>query len=369
MPTILISTAELSASDAAACLGPELMRLQPGIRLLAFGSPDLAKNGFTVLADPTTAASIGHFDALARAGSRRRLLRRCLRLIIEDPPDLVLAIDSPDFNLPLAKALRHHTIPLVWYIPPQEYLWGAKGLARQIARLSRRVLTLDAAATRMYTSLGAACTLTGHSLANPSRPLSQPANPDPLIALFPGSRKQEMQRIAPVMLAGAALILREYPNARFALPLANETYRDQISRLAREQGLPLDILPRDQARSLLSKADLVITKAGTTTMEAALAGCPMIVVYRIHPLTFWIATRILRIQRHLPGISLPNMALGSRSVPELIQNECTPTAIASAARRILADPAASREVLARAAAVMSQPNAVTKTARAVLECL
>jgi len=371
MSGILVSTGELSASNAAAALGPELLRLAPEIQLRALGSRSLAASGYAVLTDPTATASIGHWEALARARNRRRLLGESLGLVLHNPPDLVVCIDSPDFNIPLARAMHRQKIPVLWYIPPQEYLWGATGLARRIGRLASHVLCVDNAAARLYGGLGIPCTVTGHCLAHPgTRPAPAPDRPTgPLIALFPGSRKQEMQRIAPAVIHAAALIARRSPGVRFALCLADERYRRTLEDLATTSHIPLEIVAREQAGELLNTADLVITKAGTTTMDATFAGCPMVVVYRIHPLTYWIATRILRIQRHLAGISLPNIALGQKAIPELIQHACTPESIATAALSVLADPQPIREALRTAANLMARPAAASETARVILEFL
>ncbi|HPN82061.1 MAG TPA: hypothetical protein PLM00_01640 [Spirochaetota bacterium] len=371
MPGILVATGELSASNAAATLGPELLRLAPGIRLWALGSRSLETSGFTVLSDPTATASVGHWEALARARNRRRLLRQSLRLILEHAPDLVVCIDSPDFNIPLARAMHRQKTPVLWYIPPQEYLWGATGLARRIGRLASHVFCVDEAAAGLYGGLGIPFTVTGHCLAQPgARPTPAPdRHTGPLIALFPGSRKQEMQRIAPAVIHAAALIARRAPGVRFVLCLADERYRQTIEDLAAARQVPLEIVSREQASHLLTNADLVITKAGTTTMDATFAGCPLVVVYRIHPLTYWIATHILRIQRHLAGISLPNIALGQRAIPELIQQACTPESIATTALAVLADPEPIRKALGRAATLMARPAAASETAQAILKFL
>ncbi len=371
MPDLLVSTAELSASNAAACLAGELRRLSPDVQLSALGAVSLMDSGYSVLADPTSSASVGHCEGLARARSRRQFLQDCLRLILRNPPDLVLCIDSPSFNVPLTKALARRGIPVAWYIPPQEYLWGAKKLARRIARTAQLVLCVDARSADLYRELGLPSILTGHCLASPAgeKAHRQDRADGPLIALFPGSRAQEIRRIAPVVLAGAARIAANHPAARFVLPLADERYRETLLHLARLHALPVEIIRRSEATNLLAQANLVITKAGTTTMEAAFSGCPMVVVYRIHPLTYWIATRILRIHRHLPGISLPNIALGRRAVPELIQTGCTAEAIAGTALNLLSNPGPAKAVLAEASRLMAQPGAATETARCIIDFL
>jgi lipid-A-disaccharide synthase len=268
---------------------------------------------------------------------RRELSARLLR----DRPDVFIGVDAPDFNLGLERTLREAGVPTVHFICPSIWAWRA-GRARTIARSADLVLCLFPFEPELLQRHGVRAAYVGHPLADaiPAQPPRQQARARlgldaeaPTLALLPGSRRSEIQYIAPALLAAAAQLLRERPALQAVLPVA-PGLRPLIEPLAARFGHPSLRLVDGRSHEVLAACDVALVASGTATLEAALYKCPMVIAYRMHPLS-WALMKRMALQ---PWVGLPNILCGEFAVPELIQEACTPEALAREARAWLDAP-------------------------------
>jgi lipid-A-disaccharide synthase len=261
--------------------------------------------------------------------------------LLRDRPDVFIGVDAPDFNLGLERTLREAGVPTVHFICPSIWAWRA-GRARTIARSADLVLCLFPFEPELLQRHGVRAAYVGHPLADaiPAQPPRQQARARlgldaeaPTLALLPGSRRSEIQYIAPALLAAAAQLLRERPALQAVLPVA-PGLRPLIEPLAARFGHPSLRLVDGRSHEVLAACDVALVASGTATLEAALYKCPMVIAYRMHPLS-WALMKRMALQ---PWVGLPNILCGEFAVPELIQEACTPEALAREARAWLDAP-------------------------------
>ena len=273
-------------------------------------------------------------------------IRRTLRLhFLDNPPDVFIGIDSPDFNLGLEEALKAAGIPTVHYVSPSVWAWR-QGRIKKIARAVDHMLTLLPFEADFYREHEVPVTFVGHPLAD-DIPLEvdvvaarkrlglSPA--DEVVALLPGSRGGEVRLLGPLFLQAANWCHQRRPDLKFVLPAANAERRQQIesqlSAMAGAESLPVTVLDGD-SQTALAAADSVLIASGTATLETMLMGKPMVVAYKMAALSYAIFSRML----HTPWVSLPNLLAQKELVPEILQDDATPEALGAAILRYFDDP-------------------------------
>ncbi|HET7786477.1 MAG TPA: lipid-A-disaccharide synthase, partial [Myxococcales bacterium] len=318
---LLIVALEASADLHGAAVLRELRALRPGLRAFGAGGPRMRAEGFEELVRAEDVSVMGIAEvlpALPRVLEAMDALRDAAR---ERRPRAALLIDSPDFNLRLARQLRALRVPVACFIGPSVWAWRAYRV-RQIARDVARMLVILPFEARFYEQHGVAATYVGNPLADAHRSAgAPPVRRSPLVlALLPGSRHQEIHRIWPPMLAAARRLRSANPELQLVVPVAPTVDRALF-------GLVPDVQFVDgRAPEVLAGAGAAIVASGTATLEAALALTPMVVVYR----TSWLSWLVGRALVRLRFISLVNLLAGRALVPELLQSECTPERIAAA---------------------------------------
>jgi lipid-A-disaccharide synthase len=279
---------------------------------------------------------------------RRGLARR----LLESKPDLFIGIDAPDFNLALEARLKAAGVPTVHYVSPSIWAWRPERI-RTIGRSVDRMLVMFPFEEKIYRDAGIGVDYVGHPLADamplvPDRAearsqLRLPASAVP-VALLPGSRVSELELHADLVIETARRLAAARPELRFFVPLATRETRELFERRLYEREareLPITVL-FGHARLALQAAEVALVASGTATLEAALARCPMVVTYRVKPLTHWLVKR----KAILPYFSLPNVLSGEFVVPELLQDDATPENLAQAMGNWL-DNRIARESLRR----------------------
>lgn len=295
------------------------------------------------------------------------------RHFLAHPPDVFVGVDAPDFTLPMEQRLRAAGIPTVHYVSPTVWAWR-EGRLKKIARACDHMLTLFPFEADFYRQHGIPVTFTGHPLAQ-TFPLNPPSpgearkmlgishDPEnPWIALLPGSRVSEIQRLLPPFLDAARLIIQQHPNARFLLPAATPKIRALIEQAAPP---PQVHLLDGQAPTALAAADVVLTASGTATLEAMLAKKPMVVGYRLAPITYWIAKHLVRTR----FIALPNILAQEALVPECIQHQAQPKHLAREVLAWLENPGKVKTLQTRFRDIHQQlqADANQRAARMVVE--
>jgi len=379
--TIMLSAGETSGDLHGSTLCQALRDLEPALRLIGMGGARMAAAGMEVVADPTAHAVVGSSEAVGRAPALYRAYRALVHRLREDRPRVLVVIDSPEFNMRLARQARRAGVPVVFFIPPQVWAWR-RGRVRVIARLASRVLAVFPFETAIYEAAGVPVEFVGHPLLDVLPPgldrararLGLGIEPDlSVVGLFPGSRREEISRLLPAMLDAARHLVAPgepalQPTPRFALGLAPSVDRRVVEALLataeRAGGPPVEILEH-RTYELMAAADAILITSGTATLEAALLGTPMVVCYRVSRFTELISRLLVRI----PRISLPNIVAGRDVVPELLQTEVTGTRLSDEARRLLAEPgaaAAQRAAFAELRSRLGEPGVGRRAARAVL---
>jgi lipid-A-disaccharide synthase len=343
------------------------------VRFTGIGGDAMRDAGLASLADASVLGVTGVVEVAARFGAIWRAYRAAGR-VLADPaarPDLAVLIDYPDFNLRLAARARAAGVPVLYFISPQVWAWR-RGRVRKMAGLVDRMLVILPFEEAIYREAGVPVTFVGHpllDLVRTHRTARQERarlglDPDrPLVALLPGSRRNEIAAHLPPLLDAAARLRAEFRDLQTVLPLAPTRSEAEIRAVARRAGFrDLPTLVRDDRYDAVAAADAAVVASGTATLETALLGVPMVIVYRMNPVTYALARRLT----DLPHVGMPNLIAGRRVVPERIQGECTGDAIARALRDLLTDPKRAEEMRAGLGAVrarLGEPGAIGRAAR------
>jgi lipid-A-disaccharide synthase len=345
-PSILIVAGDASGELHAAAVARELRLALPGVRLLGLGGAEMEKAGVEIVV-PQREIAIGGLVEVARdAGkvlSAWRRLGRTLAPADGERPALAILVDSPDFCIPFARRARRAGVPVLYFISPQVWAWRRYRISK-LARRVDRMAAIFPFEPREYAGSGLRVEFVGHPLVDRIAP-PDPAEragararlglgDGPLVALLPGSRRNELAASLPLQLGAARLLHESDPRIRFALALAPSLERAdldaRLAELPEARGVPLTIY-EGATYDVVRAADVVVTKPGTATVEIALLGTPLVVAARANPLTAWLARRVVR----LPSLTMVNLIAGEPVVPELIQEDARPERLAAALRELL----------------------------------
>ena len=315
-------------------LGSGLMRAlkaqHPAVEFIGVGGPLMQAEGLTSYFPMERLSVMGLVEVLGRLRELRARRKLLIKTLIEEKPDVFIGIDAPDFTLNIELKLRQAGIKTVHYVSPSVWAWRQKRVLK-IREGCDLMLTLLPFEARFYEEKGVPVRFVGHTLAD-AIPLqadraaarAELGLPDgPLVALMPGSRGGEVGRLGALFFDAAERLQAQKPGIRFVLPCASPQRRAQIETLLEGRNLPLTLLD-GQSHLALAACDAVLIASGTATLEALLYKRPMVVAYRLAPLTFWILKRMVK----SPYISLPNLLAQRLLVPELLQDDATPEALA-----------------------------------------
>ena len=386
---LLVSAGEASGELYGAGLIQALRRRVPELECFGAGGDAMRAAGCDTVVDARALSVVGITEIVSHLPGIYREFRRLLRAADERKPDAAIVIDSPAFNFKVARAMHARGVPVIYYVCPQLWAWR-EGRVRRFHRWVKKALVIFPFEEKWYRDHGVEAEYVGHPLADVSRPATERESfgrqnlLDPArtwIALLPGSRWKEIQLNLPVMVRAAALLNSGSPKDRlpyqFILPVASVIHRARlenlldnlIRRTASEVG---DITFVDEAWEALSHARAAVVASGTATVEAALAGTPMVVVYRVSALTWALGHRLIKV----PYVAMPNLIAGEHVVPELIQSDFMPENVAAKLGEILAEgPARERmksalaEVSARLRSAGEAGTAAERAAEAVLRTL
>ena len=376
MASIVFSAGDPSGDAHAARLIEALKARDSSLTFAGLGGPAMQRAGMTLLDDLTQAAAIGPFDA-ARHLSRLRRAKALLDAHLRTrKPDLAILVDFGDYHLPvIAPLVKRHGIPILYYISPQVWAWGGFRLG-YIKRLIDRMLVFFKFEEVFYQQAGVPVTWVGHPLIEQATPpISREeaaarfgVNPwRRTVGLLPGSRAQEIARHLPVMLAAARQIAWRMPGVQCLLLKAPGIDRALLEAPLRRAGVEV-LLADTPAPNALQLMEAAMVASGTATLETALSGVPMVVIYK----TSWPTYLAAKLVVQVPNIALVNVVAQRRVIPELVQHQATPKRIAGEMVDLLrnAERAASmKEALREVATRLGPPGAANRAAQAVLDFL
>jgi lipid-A-disaccharide synthase len=373
-PVILVLAGEASGDLHGAHLVRALRRRIPSARFVGMGGPRMEAEGVALMAGLDELSVMGFAEVATRLPYFLRLGRRVKELVASGQVDLVVPVDYPGFNLRITEAAHREQVPVVFYIAPQVWAWKA-GRTAKLARAADRIAVILPFEEAIFRAEGGRARYVGHPLLDE---LGERALPDrtafaqahglradrDILAVFPGSRRQELRRHLDVFLEAADRVVLARPGLQVALARAPGVGAAFPGALP--SGVPVTVV--DDGTALLHHARGGLIKSGTTTLEAALAGMPAVVAYRTHPLTWRIARRVVRVEH----VALANLVAGDRVLPELLQSEAEPAALADALLPLLEDGPERARVLDGLAQVRERlggPGAADRVAELVEEVL
>ncbi|HEY6872645.1 MAG TPA: lipid-A-disaccharide synthase [Geobacteraceae bacterium] len=336
----MIVAGEASGDLHGARLVQEARKLDSGLSFFGIGGPRMREAGVETLVDSAQMAVVGlveviaHFDVIGRAYLTLK------KIITSDPPDLLILIDYPDFNLRIARLARRAGIKVLYYISPQVWAWRV-GRVKKIGRLVDRMAVVFPFEVPFYEREGVPVSFVGHPLVDTVLPTMDRAAAqaafglDPArrtVGLFPGSRRGEIKGLMPTILASAKLLKERFSDLQFILPLASTLTPADIAPYLDAGGVEVQVIA-GRGYDVMQVCDAIITVSGTVTLEIALMGVPMVIIYRVSPLTYQVGKRLIRVDH----IGICNIVAGERVVQELIQHDAEPTKIAAEIERILTD--------------------------------
>ncbi len=360
---VLIVAGEASGDLHAANLLAELRRLEPAVEAFGVGGERLRDAGLECLARSEELSVMGLAEVVRELPRLWGLARRVRRGAIERAPDVAVLVDSPDFNLPLARALHGARIPVVVYVSPQLWAWR-QGRVKRIRRDVRRVLCILPFEVQFYERNGVAAEYVGHPLVDELQPLigAPPGREPGTLALLPGSRWHEVDALLPTMLAAARGLHEEIGAFRARLIAAPGLDVDRLARRLDGFSLPIEMVVDDRHRRL-AECSAALVASGTATLECALLGVPMVVGYRLHALTFALARRLVTVDH----VALVNLVAGRSIAPEAVQDDFDAARLLLEAKRLFGDAGArQREALGEVRRKLGGPGASERAARAVL---
>lgn len=335
--TIALCAGEASGDLLGAHLMRALIAQKPDIRFIGIGGPLMQEVGLKSLHDQEKLAVRGFAEVIKRLPEILRIRHQLIHDMLEIRPNVFIGIDAPDFNLGVEAKLSQAGITTIHYVSPSVWAWRRERV-NKIVQQTKKVLCLFPMEPELYISAGGKAEYIGHPMAE-----SMPLHPDkegaraalglpaeiPVFALLPGSRVSEIDYMAPIFLEAAQLLHLRYPNARFVLPVATQATKARLQQLLAKpvfQHLPIT-LTNGAAAQAATAADVVLVTSGTATLEVALCKRPMVISYKISPLTY----AYVRPKIKVPHVGLPNILLSREAVPELMQDKAKPEFIALAA--------------------------------------
>jgi lipid-A-disaccharide synthase len=321
-----------------------------------------------ILYDSSRLAVVGIVEVLSHFRFIREAMRALEKRLREQPPQLLILIDYPDFNLILAKKARRLGIPVFYYISPQVWAWRS-GRVKTIKRRVDRMAVILPFEKDFYRKHGMAVEYVGHPLMDtvrasmPRADFLQSLGIDPastVIGILPGSRKREIAVMLPVFLAAAKQMQPQLRKPVFLLPLAPTLSKnDLLAHGLSESGVEVRVIPENRY-DLMAACDAVMAASGTVSLELAILDVPMVISYRVSPLTYFLGRRLIKVQY----ASLVNLVAGREVVPELLQDEAMPENIAAATVGLVADQTARAAMLAGLAEVRERLGGAGASSRA-----
>lgn len=355
--TFAIVAGEASGDILGAGLVRELKKQCPDARFVGIGGPLMLAEGFETLFPIDRLSVMGLVEVLGRLKELLGIRKSLREGFIAQPPSVFIGIDAPDFNLPLERKLREAGIATVHYVSPSVWAWRQKRILK-IRDSVDHMLCLLPFETDVYDQYGVPATFIGHPLADqvamkgnpaPARSALGYSDQDRLVGVLPGSRGGEVKTLTPLFLDAIKLMLDKHPELKFVIPCANASRRFQIESFLQERDDALPIILVDgQSHEVMAASDALLMASGTAALEGLLHKKPMVISYRVNALTYWIMRRLVTIDR----FSLPNLLAGKNEdgsnkdiIPEIIQDDATPEALAEATLEWLDDAGKSHALV------------------------
>jgi lipid-A-disaccharide synthase len=344
-PTVVIIAGETSGDLHGARVVNAMQARDDRIAFHGVGGAALEKEGVHISVDAARLSVVGLTEVVSKLPAILDGMKTVKGLIRRLKPNLLILIDFPDFNLKIAAFAKKLQIPILYYISPQLWAWRPRRV-KQIAKLVDHMAVILPFEEDFYKKHKVPATFVGHPLLDDDLPERSAAceadNADrPVIGLLPGSRESEIVRHVPVMLGAAQILLSKHKRVQFLISHAPAVERNQLETLVEDHAGDVEIeITSDPVPELFKRCNLVVAASGTVTLQAALYGMPMVIIYRVSPLSFWFGRALVRVK----NIGLVNLIAGHEIVPELVQYQASAVNIAAKINEIVNDSASRRRM-------------------------
>ncbi|MRS01829.1 lipid-A-disaccharide synthase [bacterium] len=371
----MIIAGEASGDLHGSSLVREALSLDQSLHFFGICGPLMRAEGVETLVDSREMAVVGLVEVIAHFPTIFRAFRTMEKILTQNPPDLLILIDYPDFNLRLAKVAKSAGVKVFYYISPQVWAWRV-GRVKKIARVVDHMAVVFPFEVPFYEKEGLPVSFVGHPLVDsvhPTMSLDEARESfgiDPTrrtVGLFPGSRKQEIRNHLPILLQSAKILKERFPELQFILPLASSLAREDVSPYLDSCGVSV-ILVEGKGYDVIQVCDAIVSVSGTVTLEIALLGVPMAIIYQVSPLTYQVAKRLVRVDH----VGICNIVADKRVVKEFIQQDAVPEKIVEEIARILTEPEYSKAIKTEYAMVrnkLGSGGCSAKVAQLLIEIL
>jgi len=372
---ILFSAGESSGDQHAANMFLELKKQHSAIKGIGMGGLKMAQAGIDIRYDSANIAVIGVVEVIRHYGEIRRALKLMQHIVAAERPDLLVCVDYKEFNFKLARFAKQQGIKVLFYVSPQVWAWRA-GRVKAYGKAIDMMAVIFPFETAYYDAENVPVRYVGHPSVDKVHPQHGKAEDfasfgldghKPVVGLLPGSRANEIKRLLPVMLKAAEQLQVDLPDIQFILPQADSIADDLLADFLQQSPVKVTVI-KNQPYDVIQCCNVVMTSSGTATLETALLTIPMVIVYKLAPVTYWLGRLLVK----MPYIGLPNIVAGKKIVNEFIQHEATAENLAKEVSRILTDKGyveAMRENLGQVKGELGQGGGSKNMADLALEML
>ena len=335
---IMIIAGEASGDLHGAKLAQSITNLNKNTFLFGIGGIAMKAEGVRILVESKTLSVVGITEVLSKLPTIYRAMTTVKKALSRLKPDLLILIDFPDFNFHVAAAAKNLGIPVLYYISPQIWAWR-QNRVHKIKRLVDHMAVILPFEAAFYRKHHVPVTFVGHPLLDRILPMvgrqsSTSQSKKLIIGLLPGSREKEVSTLLPVMLEAAQIIRRQLPAARFVVSCSDSIKYDLVMNLVRQHASMLEIeLIKGSVVEIFRQSKMIVAASGTVTLEAALYGIPMVIVYKVSPLSYWLGKRLIKVKH----IGIVNLIAQKELLPELIQDNASPQTIAETVTAMIND--------------------------------
>ncbi len=367
---VMIIAGEASGDSHGAKVVRAMKKRAPDLEFVGIGGKALRAEGVRIAVDSKTLSVVGITEVLFKLPQVLHGIRTARKLLRELRPTLLVLIDFPDFNLFVAATAKKLNIPVLYYISPQVWAWRT-GRVKKIRRLVDRMAVILPFEEAFYRKHGVPVAFVGHPLLDSSPPPKRPelTGKGLVLGLLPGSRDREVLQLLPIMLKAARLLKEKHLELQILVSLASSLEREFVESIveANRAGLDVEIVEGGAHRTF-GRATILVAASGTVTLEAALAGIPMVIIYKVSPLSYRVGKALVRVKY----VSLANLIAGRELLPELLQEKATAGNISFALEKMLGDRKklfVLRKQLLNMRRVFGGPGASERVAKIALSML
>ena len=338
-PCVAIIAGEASGDQHGAKLVRAMRKKQPELFFCGIGGPELSQAGVRIVVDAADLTVVGITEVFAKIPDILKGMGIIKKLLKSLKPDLLILIDFPDFNLHLAAAAQKLSIPVLYYISPQIWAWR-RGRGKRIGKLVNHMAVILPFEEQYYAEFNVPVTFVGHPLLDEPLPavrsvLKEGIQEPPVFGLVPGSRDNEIIRLLPIMLDAADILKQRLKHVTFMVSQAASVDRELIEAILEKYPAWADVeIVSDGVAKVFDRCDAIVAASGTVTLQAAMYGTPMVIIYKVSPISAWLGKALVRV----PNVGLVNLVAGRGLVPELLQENATGHNIAREVENMLKDP-------------------------------